>query len=167
MGANPLHCYAMLRPNDEYIRRLIETVNSSPFPRHLPMRLASIELDRAVVACDTATCHLQPFGIVHGGVLATLIDTATFWSVFMRLPQDAGLVNIDLKLNYLRPVSKGTITARGKCIRSGRSISYAEARVTDAAGQLLAHGTSTLMALPGKGIHLGVEKFIEDRDGSF
>ncbi|MGW8185927.1 MAG: PaaI family thioesterase [Desulfobacterales bacterium] len=157
----------MLQLNDDYIRRLIETVNSSPFPRHLPMRLTSIELDRAVVACDTAACHLQPFGIVHGGVLATLIDTATFWSVFMRLPQDAGLVNIDLKLNYLRPVSKGTITARGKCIRSGRSISYAEARVTDAAGQLLAHGTSTLMALPGKGIHLGVEKFIEDRDGSF
>ena len=167
MGTNPFRNYTMLPPNDEYIRRLIETVNNSPFPRHLPMKLVSIEVDRAVVACKIAPCHLQPFGIVHGGVLATLIDTATFWSVFMRLPQDAGLVNIDLKLNYLRPVSKGTITARGKCIRSGRSISYAEARVTDAAGQLLAHGTSTLMALPGKGIHLGVEKFIEDRDGGF
>ena len=65
----------MLRPNDDYIHRLIETVNNSPFPRHLPMKLASIELDHAVVACETATCHLQPFGIVHGGVLATLIDT--------------------------------------------------------------------------------------------
>ena len=113
MDTNPFRIYTMLRPNDEYIRRLIETVNNSPFPRHLPMKLVSIELDRAVVACETATCHLQPFGIVHGGVLATLIDTATFWSVFMRLPQDAGLVNIDLKLNYLRPVSNGTITARG------------------------------------------------------
>ena len=154
----------MLRPNDDYIRRLIETVNGSPFPRHLPMKLISIELDRAVVACEIAACHLQPFGIVHGGVLATLIDTATFWSVFMRLPQDAGLVNIDLKLNYLRPVSNGTISARGACIRSGRTISYAEARVEDAAGELLAHGTSTLMALPGKGIHLGVEKFIADKE---
>jgi uncharacterized protein (TIGR00369 family) len=129
------------------------------------MQLISIELDRAVVACETATCHLQPFGIVHGGVLATLIDTATFWSVFMRLPQDAGLVNIDLKLNYLRPVSNGTITARGVCIRSGRAISYAEARVADSTGKLIAHGTSTLMALPGKGLHLGVEKFIEDKGG--
>ena len=72
-------------------------------------------------------------------------------------------MNIDLKLNYLRPVSNGTITAKGQCIRSGRSISYAEARVEDAAGELLAHGTSTLMALPGKGIHLDVEKFIEDK----
>lgn len=162
MGANPFHCYVMLRPNDDYIRRLIETVNSSPFPRHLPMQLISIELDRAVVACETSTCHLQPFGIVHGGVLATLIDTATFWAVFMRLPKDTGLVNIDLKLNYLRPVSNGTITASGECIRSGRAISYAEARVADASGKLLAHGTSTLMALPGKGLHLGVEKFVQD-----
>lgn len=159
----PIRVNTMLQPNDDYIRRLIETVNNSPFPRHLPMKLVSIELDRAVVACETAPCHLQPFGIVHGGVLATLIDTATFWSVFMRLPQDAGLVNIDLKLNYLRPVSNGTITARGQSIRSGRSISYADARVENAAGVLLAHGTSTLMALPGKGIHLGVEKFIEDK----
>jgi uncharacterized protein (TIGR00369 family) len=79
----------------------------------------------------------------------------------MRLPRDPGLVNIDLKLNYLRPVSDGTITARGDCIRSGRSISYAEARIEDDAGRLLAQGTSTLMALPGKGLHLGVEKFIE------
>jgi acyl-coenzyme A thioesterase PaaI-like protein len=70
-------------------------------------------------------------------------------------------------LNYLKPVSSGTISARGACIRSGRIISYAEARVEDTAGELLAHGTSTLMALPGKGIFLGVEKFIEDRDGSF
>ncbi len=153
----------MLRPNDEYIRRLIDTVNNSPFPRHLPMQLASIELDRAVVACEIAPCHLQPFGIVHGGVLAALIDTATFWSVFMRLPRDAGLVNIDLKLNYLRPVANGTLTAEGQCIRSGRSVSYAEARVADAAGKLLAHGTSTLMALPGRAIDLGVDKFSEDR----
>ena len=130
------------------------------------MQLAAIEIDRAVVVCETATCHLQPFGIVHGGVLATLIDTATFWAVFMRLPEDTGLVNIDLKLNYLRPVSNGTITATGACIRSGRAISYAEARVADASGKLLAHGTSTLMALPGKGVHLGVEKFIEDKGDS-
>lgn len=156
----------MRQPNDDYIRRLIETVNNSPFPRHLPMKLISIELDRSAVACDIATCHLQPFGIVHGGVLATLIDTATFWSVFLRLPQDAGLVNIDLKLNYLRPASNGTITAKGECIRSGRSISYAQASVADAAGELLAHGTSTLMALPGKGIHLGVAKFIEGKRGA-
>ena len=108
------------------------------------------------------SCHLQPFGIVHGGVLATLIDTATFWAVFMRLPEDAGLVNIDLKLNYLEPVLKGRLTAQGRTIRFGKSISYAEARVLDADGRLVAHGTSTLMTLPGKGLKLTANKFVDE-----
>ena len=72
-------------------------------------------------------------------------------------------MSIDLKLKYLKPVSKGTITASGTCIRSGRSIIHAEARVEDAAGELPVNGTSTPMALPGKGIHPEVEKFIEDK----
>ncbi len=105
--------------------------------------------------------HLQPFGIVHGGVLATLIDTATFWAAFLRLPPDAGLVNIDLKLNYLQPAIAGRLTATGRCIRPGRTLSYTEAHVYDAGGELLAHGTSTLMALPGRGFDLGVAKFLD------
>jgi uncharacterized protein (TIGR00369 family) len=126
------------------------------------MRLVSITLDRAAIELKTDRCHLQPFGIVHGGVLATLIDTATFWSVFMRNPEEAGLVNIDLKLNYLKPVEKGKITAEGRAIRHGNSISYAEANVWDENGTLIAHGTSTLMTLPGKGLKLSCPKFLDE-----
>jgi len=125
------------------------------------MQLVSISMDQATVKLKTEQCHLQPFGIVHGGVLATLIDTATFWSVFLRLPEDAGLVNIDLKLNYLKSISSGLMTAEGRCIRAGRSINYAEASVKDKEGNLIAHGTSTLMALPGKGIRVGAMKFLD------
>jgi len=150
-----------LKLNKAYIYELIETVNQSPFPQHLPMKVASIELDQAKVILNVDKCHLQPFGIVHGGVLATLIDTATFWAAFLRLPEDAGLVNIDLKLNYLEPSNSGLLTAEGRCIRSGRSISYAEAGIKNEDGDLLAHGTSTLMALPGKGIRLGAKKFMD------
>ena len=150
----------MQQPNDDYINKLLEMVNTSPYPRHLRMQLVSITLDEAVVKLKTEQCHLQPFGIVHGGVLATLIDTATFWSVFLRLPENVGLVNIDLKLNYLRSISTGMMTAEGRCIRAGRSINYAEARVMDKRGNILAHGTSTLMVLPGKGIQIGAKKFL-------
>lgn len=151
----------MQQPNDDYINKLIEMVNTSPYPRHLRMELVSISVDQAVVELKTEQCHLQPFGIVHGGVLATLIDTATFWSVFLKLPEDAGLVNIDLKLNYLKSVSSGAMTAQGRCIRAGRSINYAEASVKDKEGNLIAHGTSTLMMLPGKGIRVGAKKFLD------
>ena len=151
----------MKQPNDDYINKLIEMVNTSPYPKHLRMQLVSISVDQAVVKLNTEQCHLQPFGIVHGGVLATLIDTATFWSVFLRLPEDAGLVNIDLKLNYLKSISTGLMTTQGRCIRAGRSINYAEASVKDKEGNLIAHGTSTLMVLPGKGIQVGAKKFLD------
>jgi uncharacterized protein (TIGR00369 family) len=144
------------------MRELIAIINTSPFPNHLKMRLEAIDLDQAVVKLATERCHLQAYGIVHGGVLATLIDTATFWAVYMRIPQDAGLVNIDLKLNYLKPVEAGRLTAESRAIRSGRSVSYAEARVWNAERVLVAHGTSTLMQLPGRGLKLKASKFLDD-----
>jgi uncharacterized protein (TIGR00369 family) len=150
----------LLNPNPEYIRELINIVNTSPFPDHMSMKLVSIAIDRASVDLETARCHLQPYGNVHGGVVATLIDTATFWAAFVRIPEDAGLVNIDLKLNYLKPVQKGILRAEGIAIRSGKSISYAESKILDAHGELIAHGTSTLMTLPGKGLAVGIKKFV-------
>lgn len=151
----------MPHPNPAYVRELIEVVNTSPYPDHMKMRLDAIGMDQAVVKLNTARCHLQPYGIVHGGVVATLVDTATFWAVYLRIPEDAGLVNIDLKLNYLKPVDQGPLTAEGSAIRSGRSISYAEARVWDEKRELVAHGTSTLMQLPGRGLKLHAHKFVD------
>ncbi|HEY5780770.1 MAG TPA: PaaI family thioesterase, partial [Lysobacter sp.] len=75
-------------------------------------------------------------------------------------PEDAGLVNVDLKLNYLKAVTGGHLRAEGRCLRAGRQISYTEASVLDESGELVAHGTSTLMALPGKGLKLGIAKFL-------
>ncbi len=151
---------SLLNPNPEYAREIITIVNHSPYPSHMSMRLISMELDRATVELKIGRCHLQPYDIVHGGVLSTLIDTATFWSVFMRVPEDAGLVNIDLKLNYLQAVKSGTLITEGYAIRSGKSISYAEAKVMNEDNELIAHGTSTLKILPGKGLKVKSQKFL-------
>lgn len=150
----------MNKPNPDYIRQLMHIVNTSLFPQHICMRLISIDFDHTELEMDITPQHFQAYGIVHGGVLATLIDTATFWSVYMRIPQDAGLVNIDLKLNYLEPVQNGKLTAVGTAIRSGKTISYAEAKVFSANGAIAAHGTSSLMTLPGKGLKVDVPKFL-------
>ena len=64
----------MLKVNSEYIHELIERVNTSPFPQHLYMQLVAISLDSAKVELKAQKCHLQPFEIIHDGVLATLID---------------------------------------------------------------------------------------------
>lgn len=151
-----------MKVNPFYVETLKTVVKESPYPSHMRMVLEHIEIDRAVVIIDLAKCHLQPYGIVHGGVVATAIDTATFWAAFLRLPEDAGLVNVDLKLNYLQKIIDGKLIAKGSCMRHGRSISYAEASVFDENENLIAHGTSTLMALPGKEMKLGVKKFFEE-----
>jgi uncharacterized protein (TIGR00369 family) len=137
-----------MTPNPAYIQAVQDAVHHAPYPELIGLRLSELAFDRCRIDLELAPRHLQPFGIVHGGVLATLIDTATFWAAFLRLPQDTGLVNVDLKLNYLKAVAQGTLRAEGECLRAGRQISYTQASVFDTQGELVAHGTSTLMALP-------------------
>jgi uncharacterized protein (TIGR00369 family) len=150
----------MKNVNPEYIQELKNIVKNSPFPRHMAMELDHIELDEANVVINLADYHLQPFGIVHGGVIATIIDTVTFWAAFLRIPEKDGLVNVDLKLNYLQSVTDGRLIAKGTCMRPGNSISYSEAKVFDENERLVAHGTSTLMVQPGKGLKLDSGKFL-------
>lgn len=147
-------------PNPAYLQAIRDSVRAAPYPELIGMTIAALDFDSARIELELDERHMQPFGVVHGGVLATLIDTATFWAGFLRLPEDAGLVNVDLKLNYLRSVTGGHLRAEGRCLRAGRQLSYTEAGVFDEGGELVAHGTSTLMALPGKGLKLGVAKFL-------
>jgi uncharacterized protein (TIGR00369 family) len=151
-----------MKPNPDYIKAAQDNVHKAPYPALIGMTIAALDFDSCRIDLSIRHDHLQPFGIVHGGVLATLIDTATFWAAFMRVPEDAGLVNVDLKLNYLKAVSQGRLRAEGQCLRPGRQISYAVASVFDETGELVAHGTSTLMTLPGKGMKVSIPKFISD-----
>jgi uncharacterized protein (TIGR00369 family) len=99
---------------------------------------------------------------VHGGNVATLIDTATFWACFLSMDSDEdGLVSVDLKLNYLAPARVETLHCSGTLIKAGKKIFYAEAAVRGADNRLIAHGTSTLMRLPGLGLKLGIPLWAE------
>ena len=151
-----------MKSNPAYVKAVQDVVHGAPYPALIGMTIAALDFDRCRIELTLRNDHMQPFGIVHGGVIATLIDTATFWAAFMRLPQDAGLVNVDLKLNYLKTVVSGHLRAEGECLRAGRQISYTVASVYDDNGDLVAHGTSTMMALPGKGLKIGVPKFLDD-----
>ena len=147
-------------PNPEYIKEIRDLAGKAPFFNHMAMRLVEVDIGKASIELDLSHNHLQAFGLVHGGVMATIIDTATFWAVFMGIPEDAGLVNIDLKLNYLKSVTRGTLTAEGCTIRAGKRICYSEAKVYSERQDLVAHGTSTLMVLSGKAIETKSKKFI-------
>jgi uncharacterized protein (TIGR00369 family) len=152
-----------MTPNPAYLEAVQNLVRNGNYPSLLGMTLDELEIDRCLVGVDIDRRHLQPYGIVHGGVLASLLDTATFWAAFVRVPQDCGLVNVDLKLNYLEAVlpTAGRLVTEGRCIRPGRTLSYTEAHVRDGSGKLIAHATSTIMALPGKPLSIEMSKFLD------
>ena len=90
--------------NPQYRERLFALINDAPFVRHMGMRIADLASGRAAVEMTAAEFRLQPYGIVHGGNIATLIDTATFWACFLSINGDEdGLTSVDLKVNYLAP----------------------------------------------------------------
>jgi uncharacterized protein (TIGR00369 family) len=139
--------------NAEYIKHLNQLVNRCPYFELLSMKIKDVGLGSSVLEIDLAEKHLQPFGLVHGGVFASIIDAAAFWALFYEIEdQNAGATTVDLKLNYLAPAVSGKLIAKGRRIKLGKTLGYAEAQVTDADGKILAHGTSTLIILAGKGL---------------
>lgn len=110
----------------------------------------SFEVGRAVFSLIPAEYHYNPLGTVHGGVIATLLDSAAGCAVHSVLPAGTGYTSVDLVTKYLRPVTIGTgrITAEGSVISRGTRTALAEARLTDDHGRLLAHATSTCLLFP-------------------
>jgi len=92
---------------------------------------------------------LNPYGGIHGGAYASIIDTAAYWSTYCELEEGVGLISIDLKIDFLAPVSDGMIIAKGRSIKIGKTMCLAEATAMDSNGKWLAHGTSKMMVLKG------------------
>lgn len=134
--------------NPDYLEALLRVVNRCPYFTLLSMEIQGLEWGTSLVGLDLREKHLQPFGKVHGGVIASVVDAAVFWAVFTQVEDDKGLTTVEVKLNYLAPAQSGRLLARGRSIKIGRSLGLGDARVFDADGKLVAHGTSTVMILP-------------------
>ena len=145
----------MKKLNPEYIDAVVRTANGCPYFTHLGMRIIRLKHRIADVEMDLRKIHLQAFGYTHGGAIASLIDTAAFWSGFGELDEDHGITTVDLTVNYLAPLQKGNIIAKGRCIKLGRKLGLGEASVFDQDGKIVAHGTSTIMVVPGFGLAEG------------
>jgi uncharacterized protein (TIGR00369 family) len=94
--------------------------------------------------------HYNPIGSVHGGVYATLLDSAAGCAVHSTLPPGMGYTSLDLTVKFLRriTVDTGRVRAIGTVVNRGRQTALAEARLVDAKDRLLAHATSSCMLLP-------------------
>jgi uncharacterized protein (TIGR00369 family) len=142
----------MKRLNPEYIDMLKEKINQCPYFTLISMDVQSLGWGESLLEVDIQQKHLQPFGMVHGGVYSSLVDAAAFWAVFPMIEEDVGLTSVEMKLNFLAPAGGGVFVAKGKSIKVGRTLCLGEALIENESGRLLAHGTSTMMILKGMNI---------------
>ena len=143
--------------NPKWIREIQKAVNFSPYFELQQMAVTDLTWGTSRVEIELEKRHLQPFGMVHGGVFASLIDAAGFWAVYSKADAQVGMTTVELKLNYLAPAVSGKLIGLGRCIKLGRSLGLGEARVEDQSQRLLAHGTTTVMVQAGMGIGGGIQ----------
>ncbi len=133
--------------NPEYIQVISHTVNQSPYFSLLSMKIKDLEWGSSVLEVELGEKHLQPFGYVHGGVIASVMDATAFWAVFPQVEDGMGLTTVEIKVNYLAPVQRGKLVAKGRCIKLGRTLALGDATIYDGKGNLIAHGTATMMVV--------------------
>ena len=112
-------------------------------------RFAEVEEGRVVFTGEPGPEHLNPLGSIHGGWVLTLIDSACGCAAHSVLPAGVGYTTLETKANFTRALKPngGAVRTVGFVVSRGGTIITTEARVTDAQGRLVAHGTSTLLVL--------------------
>ncbi|MET7475302.1 PaaI family thioesterase [Streptomyces sp. NPDC005648] len=123
---------------------------AAPIAVTLGMAVEEVEHGRVVFSLVPGEEHYNPIGSVHGGVYATMLDSAAGCAVQSTLSQGMAYTSLDLTVKFLRPVTAdtGKVRAVGRVLSGGRRTALAEAQLLDPADRLLAHATSSCMLYP-------------------
>lgn len=130
------------------IAEVRERVDASRFHRSFGMTLEHVAEGEVDLSLEVGPEHLNLMGTVHGGVLATLADSATGLAYRTVLEPGTTFTTIQLSVTYLSAGRAGRIEARGRVVKRGRRTGYAEADVVDGDGRLLARATALLAVMP-------------------
>ena len=122
-------------------------ISTAPFSNWMGIEMTAVEHGRCELQLGLEPHHLNPGGIAHGGIAASLLDSAIGLALRTTLPEGATHATLQLQVTYLRPIPAGTITARGTAVHAGKRIEYGEGELLDAEGRMAARGTATFMVL--------------------
>jgi uncharacterized protein (TIGR00369 family) len=157
MTAAPSIVYGVARPEElarrsgrQMLQAMIDgELPAPPIAATLGFLLVEVGDGFAAFEGETGAHLLNPMGTVHGGWALTLIDSVTTCAAMSTLPPGVSCTTVETKANFTRPIlsETGRVRAEGRIVSQGRQIVTAEAKVTDAGGRVLAHGTSTVMTL--------------------
>jgi uncharacterized protein (TIGR00369 family) len=132
----------------EAMRRIVAgELPPTPLATLLGYRLSAIEPGRSRVELDLGAQHANPMGTVHGGVLCLIADTAMGLAYGATLGEGESFATIELKINFVCPIRRGSLVADAVVVQQGRRIGLTECSVTDAEGRLIAKATSTCMTI--------------------
>jgi uncharacterized protein (TIGR00369 family) len=132
----------------EFVQGLVDgTLPLNTLAETLGYDVNEVANGRAVVTAEPNGNHLNPFGTVHGGLAATLLDTCMGLAVLSTLEKGLAQTTVEFKISLVRSITPetGPIKAEGIVLSRGRRVGTAEGRITDRQGRLLAHGTTTCL----------------------
>src|ERR1700739_2017062 len=130
----------------EMVRRRIKKSDSTEL---LGFDVESVHDGRAIFRLDVRPRHKQIHGVVHGGILAALADTAAAIAAYTAVPKGVELVTLELKINYLEPVLGGRVKADARVLRAGRNFIVTECEIFNESGSLAAKALLTFSAATG------------------
>jgi len=159
MQAATDYAYGLARPESiagKTGKEILQAIIDGELPQALVSQtltfwLVEVGDGTAAFEGETGPHLLNPMGTVHGGWALTLIDSVAGCAGHSLLPAGASYTTVETKANFTRPITRdtGRVRAEARAVGRGRQIISAEARVVDAAGRVLAHGTSTMLVLGG------------------
>lgn len=120
-----------------------------PIASHFSFRIIDVEPGDVTFTCVPDESAYNPIGLVHGGLVCTLLDSVVGCAVQSTLAAGVGYTSIELKVSYLRPVrhDSGELRARGRVTKPGRRVAFAEGDVRDAAGKVIAAATGSCLVI--------------------
>jgi uncharacterized protein (TIGR00369 family) len=121
------------------------TLDHVPFAKLLGIKVDSVEPGHAVLSMTLRHEHMRNNAIAHGGVIATLIDSAMAIAIMALLEENEHTVTVDLTIHYLRPVIEGSTKASARVVRAGRRVVTVSAELFDGEGKLAATAISTYL----------------------
>ena len=130
----------------EYLQKIVAgELPRPPISALMNFSIAELSEGYAVFAVEPAEYHYNPIGVVHGGLAATLLDSAMGCAVHSTLPAGVGYTTLEIKVNFVRPMTAepAHVRCEAKVIHVGGRTATAEGRVVDREGKLYAHGTTT------------------------
>jgi uncharacterized protein (TIGR00369 family) len=144
----PTTAVGLSMPGIDYLRAMVDgTLPPPPISGLMTFTMAEVEPGRVVFTCQPDESAYNPIGMVHGGLVCTLLDSVAGCALHSTLPQGKGYTSIEIKVSYLKGVraSSGLLTATGTVIKSGSRVGFTEGVVTDEKGAIVATASSTLL----------------------